>query len=249
MPHTDDARSVHGHLLGVQELDVVAALQQRLIYECGGTRNPHAKLLLCEHPPLVTIGRQGSRLHVRADDEELARRGMEVRWVKRGGGAIAHGPGQLAAYAVVPLERFGLSVGELVERWQTALEQTAVDIGFACVAKPGRLGLWGRTGQAAFIGCTVKHDVAHFGAYLNVATSERLIHLTTGDPHDGTEPTTLAAEMRRPVRMPTVRRCLLERLSTGLGCERYHTFTGHPYLPHYLAPRSDATPAERTRLH
>src|SRR5436190_9986850 len=106
----NDGRSAHGHLLGVVPFDAALALQQRLVYECGGERAARAVILLCEHEPLVTVGRQGSRLHVRADDEELARRGLEVRWVKRGGGAIVHAPGQLAAYAVVPLMRFGLTV-------------------------------------------------------------------------------------------------------------------------------------------
>jgi lipoate-protein ligase B len=231
---TGDGRAASGHLLGVLPFEAVAALQQRLIYECGNERRPRAAILLTEHEPIVTVGRQGSRLHLRADDAELARRGLEVRFVKRGGGAIVHAPGQLAAYAIVPLAYFGLTVGRLIETWQTALGQTAADVGFTPVAKPGRLGLWGRGGQTAFIGAAVKQNVAHFGAYLNVAPAERLIHLATGDPHDGAEPTTLAAEMRRPVRMPTVRRALLDRLSTALGCEGYHTHTGHPYLPHYL---------------
>lgn len=231
---SSDGRAANGHLLGILPFDAVAALQQRLAYECGNERRPRASILLCEHEPTLTVGRQGSRLHLRADDVELARRGLEVRWVKRGGGAIVHAPGQLAAYAVVPLGYFGLTVGKLLEAWQTALEQTAADVGFAPVAKPDRLGLWGRGGQVAFICTAVKQNVAHFGAYINVNPAERLIHLTTGDPHDGTEPTTLAAEMRRPVQMPTIRRALLDRLSTTLGCDGYHTFTGHPYLPHYL---------------
>lgn len=243
-PSLDHTPTTHGHLLGVLPFEAVAALQERLIYECGGERRPRATIFVCEHPPTITIGRQGSRLHLRADDDELARRGLDVRWVKRGGGAIVHAPGQLAAYAVVPLAHFSLSVGDVVERWQAALERTADDVGFVRVAKPNRLGLFGRGGQAAFVGLAVKQGVAHFGAYVNVAPPESLIHLTTGDPHDGAEPTTLAAEMRRPVRMPTVRRVLLDRFSTTLGCERYHMFTGHPYLPHYLKPASSLESSE-----
>src|SRR5687768_15879309 len=122
---TNDGRGAQGHLLGVVPFEAALALQQRLAYECGGERVARATILLCEHEPLVTVGRQGSRLHLRADDAELARRGLEIRFVKRGGGALVHAPGQLAAYAVVPLARFGLTVGGLLDAWQTALEQTA----------------------------------------------------------------------------------------------------------------------------
>lgn len=228
---SDSARNIYGHLLGTVSFDATWELQQRLVDEAADSREPQGTILLCEHPPLVTLGRQGSRLHVRLDDETLARRGLEVRWVNRGGGAIVHVPGQLAAYAVVPLTRFGLTVGTYLDAWQTALEAMAEDVGFPTLAKPQRLGLWSRHGQAAFVGIAVRHDVAYFGAYVNVAPPERMIHAATGDPIDGSEPTTLAASQRRPVRMPTVRQSLLARLSTALGCERYHVLTGHPRLP------------------
>jgi lipoyl(octanoyl) transferase len=233
----DVARNAHGHFLGTVPFDAVPALQQRLVYETAGRRDALATLLFCEHPPLVTIGRQGSRLALRLDDDQLARAGLEVRWVNRGGGAIVHAPGQLAAYAIVPLARFGFTVGAFLERWQQALEAMAGDVGFTRVANPRRYGLWSRRGQAAFVGVAVKNDVAYFGSYVNVAPPERLIHAACDEPLDGAnyavlaEPTTLAASERRPVRMPTVRQSLLDRLSTALGCERYHVFTGHPLLP------------------
>ena len=245
-----DVRSIHGHLLGTLPFDQVHELQQRLAYETAGEREARATLLLCEHPPLITIGRQGSRLHVRADDEELARRGLAVQWVNRGGGAIVHAPGQLALYAIVPLERFGLTVGAFLECWQRALEATAAEIHFTPVARPERLGLWGRGGQVAFVGTAVRRGASYFGGYLNVAPPERLLHLAASDPEGRDfhgqdsrgrgEPTSLAAEMRRPVRMPTVRRSWLERMSHALGCERFHLHTGHPNLPHYLSPAPGA---------
>ena len=251
---TRDVRSIHGHLLGTLPFDQVHDLQQRLAYETAGEREPRATLLLCEHPPLITIGRQGSRLHVRADDEDLARRGLAVQWVNRGGGAIVHAPGQLAGYAIVPLERFGLTVGAFLECWQRALEALAAEIHFTPVVRPERLGLWGRGGQVAFVGTAVRRGVSYFGGYLNVAPPERLLHLAASDPEGRDscgkdspgrgEPTSLAAEMRRPVRMPTVRQSLLAGLSTALGCERYYVFTGHPRLPHFLTPAKDVSRVE-----
>ena len=96
-----DVRSIHGHLLGTLPFDQVHELQQRLAYETAGEREARATLLLCEHPPLITIGRQGSRLHVRADDEELARRGLAVQWVNRARPArIAGKPWQAGAFSI-----------------------------------------------------------------------------------------------------------------------------------------------------
>ena len=69
-----------------------------------------ACLILCEHPPLITVGRQGSRGHIRFDTEELFVRGWPVRWVNRGGGCLLHLPGQLAIYPILPLARLAVQV-------------------------------------------------------------------------------------------------------------------------------------------
>jgi lipoate-protein ligase B len=240
-PAGDRERSAVFHLLGLLPLDEVAALEERLVYEAGELRTPQAVVLLAEHPPLITIGREGSPLDVRGD-EEWRRQGYEIRLQNRGGGALVHAPGQLAVHAVVPLERFGLTVGGYLDRLQTALEGVVDDLHVARVQRPGspgrqpdRRGVWCRGGQAAFFGVSVKYGVAYRGLFINVDLPRRLIRYAAGDPHgrssaDRTEPTTLCAESRRPIRMTAVRQRVVERLSTALGCGRYHVVTGHPRL-------------------
>lgn len=241
---SDHAPSARCHLLGLLHFEKLLELQARLVQETATDREARATILFCEHPPYIAIGRDGSRLDVRTDDEDLRKRQIRVRWVNRGGGTLVHAPGQLAVYAVVPLARFGVTVGEFLECWQTALNQTAGDVGLATIVRPDRLGLWGRGGQIGFVGIAVRHDVAYFGAYVNVDPPEQLIHLAATITEEGDEPSTLAAELRRPVRMPTVRQSLMARLSTALGCERYHVFTGHPSLPHLLTPAKDSARVE-----
>lgn len=236
---TRDDLSARCHFLGALPLETVLELQSRLMHEAIAEREARATLLFCEHPPCITLGRDGSRLDVRADDADLARRQIPIRWVNRGGGTVVHAPGQLAIYAVVPLARFGLTVGAYLEAWQTALEQMAGDLGVPTIVKPERLGLWSRGGRVGSVGVAVRHDVAYFGAYVNVDPPQHLLHLAATISEAGDEPTTLSAEMRRLVRMPTVRQSLAARLSTALGCERYHVFTGHPSLPHLLTPARD----------
>ena len=75
-----------------------------------------ATILLCEHPPLITVGRQGSWGDIRLTADQLRRHRLRVQWVSRGGGTILHGPGQLAIYPVVPLDWFGWSEQELERR-------------------------------------------------------------------------------------------------------------------------------------
>lgn len=86
-------RALEAHLLGQIDFDTALALQQHLVYEAGGRRDESITLLVCEHPPIITIGRGGSRSQLRATTAELTSRQLEVRFVSRGGGAIVHAPG------------------------------------------------------------------------------------------------------------------------------------------------------------
>ena len=102
-------------LLGQVEFERALALQRALVYQA--TQEPETvAILLCEHPPLITVGRQGSPAHIRFSPEELQARRWPVRWVNRGGGCWLHLPGQLAIYPVVPLPRHGLGVRTYLTR-------------------------------------------------------------------------------------------------------------------------------------
>src|SRR2546426_7889619 len=97
------------YLLGLVEFEAALRLQRRLHYEVSGDRT-QAGLILCEHPPLITVGRHGSHAHIGWQAEELRVRQWPIRWVNRGGGSWLHLPGQLAIYPIVPLDRLGLGV-------------------------------------------------------------------------------------------------------------------------------------------
>ena len=107
---TDAALDVR--LLGTVDFESALFLQERLVYDISGRDDLFGGLLLCEHPPLITVGRAGSRAHILVDQKELTASRLDVRWLNRGGGCLVHAPGQLAVYPVVPLDRLGLGVRE-----------------------------------------------------------------------------------------------------------------------------------------
>lgn len=230
------------YLLGTVEFESALALQQRLVFDASGESTGQATLLLCEHPALITIGRQGSRADIDVSAEELAQRRIDVRWVNRGGGTILHLPGQLAIYPVVPIEHLGWTPGEYLERFQTALRDALAEVGVVAQPQPDRAGLWTRNGLMVAIGVAIKAGVSYFGAYLNVDVPIASIRRIRTDPVTRAPLTSLSVERRRGVRMPAVREAVVRHLASTFGPDRYHIYSRHPLL----VRKTISAPSENT---
>jgi lipoyl(octanoyl) transferase len=233
-PSLDDIQSrwpaVETHLLGRIAFDQFLRLQDRLAEQIAQRDDGQICLLLCEHPEIVTIGRGGSPAEVRTDWGLLRHRHFEVRWVKRGGNCLVHAPGQLAVYPIVPLRWHGFSVGEYLERLQGGILRTLEELGVQAETRRGRHGVWGRTGQLAALGVAIRDGVTRHGAFINVCPAMGLFRLVDTDPVEATQMSCLLAERHGAAKMTTVRAELVRQLTAALGCDRYHLYSGHPWL-------------------
>jgi lipoyl(octanoyl) transferase len=105
-------------------------------------------LLLLEHPPVLTLGRNARRAHVLASEELLARRGVTVREIDRGGDVTYHGPGQLVGYPIFDLRSLrnpgGGRMGpvDFVRRMEEALIRLCAGFGVRAGRIPGLTGVW-----------------------------------------------------------------------------------------------------------
>jgi len=127
-------------------------------------------LLLLEHPPVVTLGRNAKRENVIASADMLARRGVEVYECDRGGDVTFHGPGQLVGYPIVDLYGFSPRVGavDFVRRMEEALIRTCADFGVAAQRIKGLTGAWVEQRKIAAMGIHVSRGVTSHGFALNV---------------------------------------------------------------------------------
>ena len=228
-PRARRSDSLEVYLLGRVDFASAVELQERWVYEISGRRDRQGALFLCEHPPVVTIGRTGSRSQLLTDEQDLRSRLMDVHWLNRGGGALVHSPGQLAAYPIVPLDRLGLGLAD----YRAALERAVIGVcsELKVAATGGREdpGVFCRTGQLAWIASAVRNWVTHQGLFLNVAPAMHLMRLVSSPP-GGAPPTSLAAQRTRPVSMHAAREHLIRHLAEQLGYDRWHLYTGHPLL-------------------
>ena len=133
------------------------------------------QLLLLEHPPVLTLGRQSDPAHVRAASEELQRRGIEIIRVERGGEVTYHGPGQLVAYPIVALAQRGVLLRPFVRALEGTMADTAAAYGVHAGQRPGYPGCWcdpdaARPRKLGALGLRVERGVTYHGIALNVTT-------------------------------------------------------------------------------
>lgn len=161
------------------------ALQQRLVR----LRQQHRiadVLLLLEHPPVVTLGRNAHRENLLLSGEQLHGLGVEVAECNRGGDVTFHGPGQLVGYPIMDLRACshpqwmpssasrlrGLGPVDYVRGLEEVLIRTAAEFGLPCRRIAGLTGVWTQAEPArklAAIGVHVSRGVTSHGFAFNVA--------------------------------------------------------------------------------
>jgi lipoyl(octanoyl) transferase len=219
------------YLLGTVKFEDALRLQHALAYQVSSDRASGA-LVLCEHPPLLTVGRHGGPGQLACDPVELRARGWSVRWVNRGGGCCLHLPGQLAIYPILSLDHLGLGLSAYVNTLHDLLRRLLADFNIPTTTDSGRPGLWAGGRLLADVGVAVRDWVSYYGAVLNVHAD-----LTAARAVLGTPQTSLERERRGPLRPALVRERLLEVVAATFPFDRTHLFFGHPLLQ-----RSSSTP-------
>ena len=135
--------------LGSVDYQTALRLQQKLV----GLRQEGRigdVLLLLEHAPVITLGRNAKRQNILASPELLAERGVEVLECDRGGDVTFHGPGQLVAYPIFDLRGFRsnrenrrtMGIIEFVRGLEDVLIRTCGDYGITTKRISGLTGVW-----------------------------------------------------------------------------------------------------------
>ena len=190
---------------------VIEARKQNLI---GDT------LLLLEHPPVLTLGRNSHRDNVLASAELLAERNVELHEINRGGDVTYHGPGQLVGYPIFDLRgdwpgKKGPHLGpvDFMRMLEEVVIRVCYDFGIPAQRIAGRTGVWTISNgsvqekKIAAMGIHVSQGVTSHGFALNVTTDLRDFDLIV--PCGITDRTVTSLELEAqptddPTRQPTM---------------------------------------------
>jgi lipoyl(octanoyl) transferase len=169
-------------------------------------------LLLLEHPPVITLGRNARLDNVLASPEFLAQRGVELFEIDRGGDVTFHGPGQLVAYPIFDLRSFQPRIGavEFVRRLEEVLIRTCGDFGIGAQRIQGMTGVWTYAlprkpeAKIAAIGVHISRGVTTHGLALNVSTDLDFFTLIVPCGLTGKEVTSMERELRKSLTLEEV---------------------------------------------
>lgn len=198
--------------LGRVDYATALELQQTAVHLVKAGRIGHT-LLLLEHPPVITLGRNAGAENVVASRDSLASQGITLFETDRGGDVTFHGPGQLVGYPIFDLRAFAPRMGavDFVRKIEEALIRTCGDLGVVTGRVPGMTGVWTENvasnqaqAKIAAIGVHISRAVTSHGFALNVCTNLDYFKLIVPCGLAGKPVTSLEVEMarldsRRPV--------------------------------------------------
>lgn len=104
--------------------------------------NPNHHFLLCQHPPVFTLGKSGKESHLLATSELLEKKGIEFFRINRGGDITYHGPGQWVGYPILDLDYFYHDIHRYMRSLEEVIIQTLNDFNIHAGRIPGSTGVW-----------------------------------------------------------------------------------------------------------
>jgi lipoyl(octanoyl) transferase len=106
------------------------------------SENPEHHFLLCQHPPVFTLGKSGKENHLLASPELLRQRGIEFFRINRGGDITFHGPGQWVGYPILDLDYFYHDIHRYMRNLEEVIIKTLADFGIKGGRIEGQTGVW-----------------------------------------------------------------------------------------------------------
>ena len=197
------------------------ALQKRIVAarKCGGIGDV---FLVCEHPPVITQGRNGQREHLLASEYLLRQRNVEFFETSRGGDITFHGPGQLVGYPILNLAAIRKDVVWYVRMLEEVMIRATAEFGIAAVREAGKTGIWVAPRETTpeklgAIGVHISRWITSHGFAYNVSTDLRYFDLIVPCGIAGRKATSLEKLLDRAVRSPEVTPFVTEHFGEVFG--------------------------------
>ena len=172
-------------------------------------------LLLCEHPPVYTLGKSGNEENMLVSEEFLTSRGASLYRIERGGDVTFHGPGQLVGYPILDLEIEEMGLREYIYSLEQTIIDTVAEYGISGTRVASAAGVWLVDGKPlrkiCAIGVKSSRYVTMHGFALNANTDLEWFDLINPCGFTDRGVTSIARETGTPVDMDTLKGIYVEK--------------------------------------
>jgi len=153
--------------LGLVEFKKAWDFQKKIFLSVKRGEFPLA-LILCEHYPVITLGRKASRKNILIDDARLFQKGIAIYEIERGGDVTYHGPGQITVYPVFDLHYLKKDINLFLRNLEQVVIDFLWDFGIKGARVAGLTGVWVDGKKIAAIGISIKNWITFHGLSLNL---------------------------------------------------------------------------------
>jgi lipoate-protein ligase B len=190
--------------LGLKDYQQSWAFQERLVERriCGQIED---SLILVEHFPVITLGRQGKEEDVLASPEFLHQKKISLFHVNRGGRVTFHGPGQLVAYPILDLSPDQKDIHQYIRNLEKVVIRSLDRLEIEGRGRTGYTGVWVGKKKIASIGVGVKRWISYHGLSLNANIDLSYFSLINPCGFNENDVTSLAEILDSEVKMDTVK--------------------------------------------
>jgi lipoate-protein ligase B len=171
-------------------------------------------ILLLEHPPVVSLGKCGSRQDILVSDEVLDERGIPIVRTDRGGATAFYNPGQLVVCVVLSLAGLNISISRFVRQLEEVVIRVLADFGITGQTRYEYPGVWVADDNICSLGLSVSDRISMHGLALNVNNS--LDYLSYMNPCGiwGKGVTTMARVLRTDITVEQVTPSVIKHFSS-----------------------------------
>ncbi len=205
-------------LRGLTPYDVVHELQLRTVVDRRADKIPDT-LILVEHEPVITLGRNADSAGVVADKDQLERMGIGIRRIERGGQATYHGPGQIVGYPIVDIAQKRLGVKAYVRRLEEVMMLACSKLRVETERKEGITGVFTRRGKIGAVGVRITEGVSFHGFALNICPDLTHYRLIIPCGMSAVPVTSVEEITGEPQKMERAGAAILEAFSTAFEAE------------------------------
>lgn len=183
------------------------------------------KLIIVEHPPVFTLGKNGKREHVLVSEEHLQKLGIEFFHINRGGDITYHGPQQIVGYPILDLDKFKTDLGWYLRSLEQVIINVIAHYGLKGERSSGETGVWLEPNdpfmarKICAMGIKCSRWITMHGFALNVNTDLSHFEYIVPCGIQGKTVTSLEKEVGEKVNYEEVKQKIKEQFQIVFDCE------------------------------